>query len=86
MLCPENTKEKFKLVFTSKWWAVAAGDYYALERTEESGNRHVGWSFIPRIQPWSSIQSAIPGRNVPTLNAVVTSGMSSARGETGGWD
>ncbi|CAN5966393.1 unnamed protein product [Sphagnum jensenii] len=43
-----------------------------------------GWSFIPRIQPWSSIQSAIPGRNVPTLNAVVTSGMSSARGETGG--
>jgi hypothetical protein len=41
-----NTKEKFKLVFTSKWWAVAAGDYYALERTAESGNRHVvGHSF-----------------------------------------
>ncbi len=55
-------------------------DYYALERTAESGNKHVGWSFIPRFRTWSSIQSYIPGRNVPTLNAVVTSGTSSTRG------
>jgi hypothetical protein len=55
-------------------------DYYALERTAESGNKHVGWSFIPRFRTWSSIQNDIPGRNVPALNAVVTSGTSSTRG------